>query len=181
VPRILDARDLGSEGAAVLSKKSYGELLKDPRWQRRRLEILNRANFACESCDAADRTLHVHHRIYRKGAMPWEYEDYELIALCESCHAVEHELRARLNEAIAIIPVEYLEYVVGFAEGFAAKHDCAEVVPILSAEHAAGISAAFSAQNPHDVLALIGEGTKEVNLERLWELQRKRQAPDGTN
>lgn len=30
--------------------KTYYELLKDPRWQRKRLEVMQRANFECEDC-----------------------------------------------------------------------------------------------------------------------------------
>jgi hypothetical protein len=69
---------------------SYADELKHPRWQRRRLEILSRADFKCERCSADDRTLHVHHKKYRRGAKPWEYADDQLIALCEQCHEDEH-------------------------------------------------------------------------------------------
>lgn len=69
---------------------SYSDQLRDPRWQRKRLEILNRSDFSCEECGAKDRTLNVHHKQYRKGAKPWEYSDYELASLCEQCHQLRH-------------------------------------------------------------------------------------------
>lgn len=99
-----------------MAKPSYSELLKDPRWQRRRLEILNRASFACEACGCDTRTLHVHHRVYRKGALPWEYADRELIALCEECHEKEHQVRTRLAAALAELDVDGLEEVLGYAK-----------------------------------------------------------------
>lgn len=68
----------------------YSQLLRDPRWQRRRLEIMARANFACEECGDTRTTLNVHHKVYRAGAMPWEYVDAELACLCENCHEEEH-------------------------------------------------------------------------------------------
>lgn len=68
---------------------AYSELLLDPRWQRRRLECLSAANWACLKCRATDRTLHVHHVEYRRGAMPWEYPDELLQVLCVDCHAAE--------------------------------------------------------------------------------------------
>ncbi len=71
---------------------SYSEKLRDPRWQRRRLEIMQLAHFRCEECDAADQTLTVHHRVYRVGAEPWCYPDWELVCLCEQCHRYEHDM-----------------------------------------------------------------------------------------
>lgn len=68
------------------TKKPYWEKLKDPRWQRKRLEILERDGFACVACGANDRTLHVHHGVYRKGLEPWEADDDTLWTLCEACH-----------------------------------------------------------------------------------------------
>ncbi len=72
---------------------TYAEQLRHPRWQRRRLERLNKADFRCEKCSVDDRPLHVHHKAYRNGAAPWEYADDELLVLCEDCHRDEHDLR----------------------------------------------------------------------------------------
>jgi hypothetical protein len=65
---------------------TYSEKLKDPRWQRKRLEILERDGFKCKHCQSEDKTLHVHHKLYRKGKMPWDYEDEVFITLCHECH-----------------------------------------------------------------------------------------------
>lgn len=62
------------------TKTPYWQLLKDPRWQRKRLEVLNRANFACRECGGTDLTLHVHHRYYISGRKPWEYPDWCFMA-----------------------------------------------------------------------------------------------------
>jgi hypothetical protein len=72
--------------------KTYAEKLKDPRWQRKRLEILERDKFTCRFCRSTEKTLHVHHRIYLKGRQPWDYEDHVFATLCEDCHE-ESELR----------------------------------------------------------------------------------------
>jgi hypothetical protein len=104
---------------------TYSERLKDPRWQRRRLEILQRSDFSCERCEATDKTLHVHHKLYRKGAMPWEYADHELHALCEDCHEEEHHIRERLASALAAIDLADIEEVLGYA---LACHALAEVM-----------------------------------------------------
>ena len=69
--------------------KSYSEKLKDPRWQKKRLKILERDNWTCQICDSTDKTLHVHHKIYIAGYDPWEYDDDTLITYCEDCHEKE--------------------------------------------------------------------------------------------
>lgn len=69
---------------------TYSEKLKDPRWQRKRLEVMQDADFSCERCGSTTRTLNVHHKKYRKGRNPWEYQRFELECLCEDCHKGEH-------------------------------------------------------------------------------------------
>ena len=74
--------------------KTYSEKLKDPRWQRKRLEILERDDFECRSCGSKENTLHVHHAFYEKGKSPWEYESRHLTTQCEPCHKM---IEARLK------------------------------------------------------------------------------------
>lgn len=68
--------------------KTYWEKLKDPRWQKKRLEIMQRDEFKCSRCNRGDVTLNVHHRIYRKKCEPWEYGDDDLTTLCQPCHSI---------------------------------------------------------------------------------------------
>jgi hypothetical protein len=70
--------------------KTYSDLLKDPRWQRKRLEIFERDNWTCLKCNDSSNTLHVHHTSYIKGRAPWEYEGEYFETLCVSCHDKEH-------------------------------------------------------------------------------------------
>lgn len=69
---------------------TYSEKLKDPRWQKKRLEILQRDEFTCQHCLKSDKTLHVHHTYYN-GKDPWETHDSRLVTLCEDCHEKEDE------------------------------------------------------------------------------------------
>lgn len=69
---------------------TYSELLKDPRWQRKRLTIFNRDNWQCVRCGNDKLQLHVHHTYYANGKKPWEYPDEDLETLCCVCHASEH-------------------------------------------------------------------------------------------
>jgi 5-methylcytosine-specific restriction endonuclease McrA len=66
--------------------KSYQDKLLDPRWQRKRLQILARDNFTCQQCFDARSTLHVHHTIYKPDTDPWDYPDEDYTTLCENCH-----------------------------------------------------------------------------------------------
>ncbi len=69
-----------------MAKKSYSDDLLDPRWQKRRLEILQRDDFTCHGCYDTESTLHVHHLYYVKGRRPWEYPDFALVTVCSDCH-----------------------------------------------------------------------------------------------
>ncbi len=73
-----------------MSAKSYVEKLKDPRWQRKRLEVLKTTDFHCELCGDHESTLHVHHKLYLKGKEPWEYHRNQLVVLCDRCHENVH-------------------------------------------------------------------------------------------
>lgn len=71
--------------------KAYLEKLKDPRWQKKRLEILQRDEWTCKICFDGESTLHVHHRYYTYGADPWDYPNEALVTLCHACHEGEGE------------------------------------------------------------------------------------------
>ncbi|RKX33291.1 MAG: hypothetical protein DRP64_21040 [Verrucomicrobia bacterium] len=72
---------------SAYNKLRYSRRLADPRWQRKRLEIMSRDGFACLCCGSEDRTLHVHHKRYaRNGGKPWSVPSEWLETLCEECH-----------------------------------------------------------------------------------------------
>lgn len=71
---------------------TYAEKLLDPRWQKRRLEILSRDNFTCQWCGDSKSTLHVHHTHYMKQEEPWETDEVLLVCICADCHDLYHRL-----------------------------------------------------------------------------------------
>lgn len=77
---------------------TYADKLKDPRWQKRRLEILQRDEWCCTFCKDKESTLHVHHQMYEKGKEPWEADDWVLITLCEDCHCLLHLAKTKLEK-----------------------------------------------------------------------------------
>ena len=94
---------------------------KHPMWQKRRLEMLESADFACGMCGDADSQLHVHHRQYFKGRMIWEYADNELEVLCDVCHHEAHELIDAFKSLIATLPVDGLDDVAALVAGYRSR------------------------------------------------------------
>lgn len=74
---------------------TYGSLLFDERWKKKRAEILLRDNHVCRVCGESSK-LQVHHRQYhfirsiKQFKPPWDYNLELLITLCESCHSRGH-------------------------------------------------------------------------------------------
>lgn len=84
----------------------YYTLLKDPRWQKKRLKIMERDKFTCLTCGEEATTLNVHHGYYIKDKQPWEYPDNSLHTLCESCHLYERDVldyKIRLSNTLSEI------------------------------------------------------------------------------
>lgn len=54
---------------------------------------MNRDAFSCRNCRSKENTLHVHHGLYRKNTEPWDYDNSELVTLCEDCHKVVESRR----------------------------------------------------------------------------------------
>jgi 5-methylcytosine-specific restriction endonuclease McrA len=77
------------------------EQLKHPKWQKKRLEILNRDDFQCQECGDTKHTLNVHHLIYFKDHMLWEYDNSLLITYCDCCHNKWHKVNKNIKNFIA--------------------------------------------------------------------------------
>ena len=69
---------------------TYSDKLKDPRWQKRRLEVMQRDGWQCVRCGSGLNDgipFNVHHLRYHKE--PWNARDEDLETLCEQCHERE--------------------------------------------------------------------------------------------
>lgn len=103
---------------------AYFEKLNDPRWQKKRLKIMERDDFTCQKCGDTKTKLAVHHEYYITGRDPWMYPDSALTTLCDPCHDLERKFKDQYSpnsprdwEAIleAIVPcVEYLDFCMEF-------------------------------------------------------------------
>lgn len=68
---------------------TYAEKLQDPRWQKKRLKILERDEWKCRLCFDTNATLHIHHKKYHKE--PWDVDNDFLITYCKHCHVFVEE------------------------------------------------------------------------------------------
>jgi hypothetical protein len=71
---------------------------KDPRWQKKRLEIMQRDHFMCQNCNETTKELNVHHKFYEYNRKVWEYSDSELITLCKDCHEIWGAYTSAVNQ-----------------------------------------------------------------------------------
>ena len=123
---------------------SYAELLKDPRWQKKRLEVLNEAGWQCRYCSSGERTLNVHHKRYRAGAKPWEYESDELEVLCEMCHAALTEASRVLKSIVETADAGIIYRLSAYAQALLAKQDPAtKPIRVYSTDQVRGAADAF--------------------------------------
>lgn len=79
----------------------YRSKYDDPRWQKMRLEIMQRDSFRCRDCGNSHNKLNVHHCRYVRN--PWEVEPIFLLTLCESSHEKRQELENAAKLAMALI------------------------------------------------------------------------------
>ena len=93
-----------------MTKIPYWQKLQDPRWQKRRLDIMSRDGFKCKECGSGDKKLAVHHSYYKKGVEPWEYPDDALHTVCDDCHEERASSERHLLETLCWAdPVEICE------------------------------------------------------------------------
>ena len=94
---------------------TYAEKLRDPRWQKKRLQILDRDKWTCQACRATESTLQVHHLYYAR-LDPWDYPDEVYQTLCERCHKQRQKIIDKAVEEIRVqigrIPTNYLSDIL---------------------------------------------------------------------
>lgn len=128
--------------------QSYLELLRDPRWQKVRLETMQRAGFACERCGDKETTLNVHHKNYKRDRAPWEYEMNNYVCLCRDCHEIVHEQKETINNLLPYIQINVADFLSGVAAHQSNRKIIGGLHPRLFANnidfHLGGIALMFS-------------------------------------
>lgn len=87
--------------------KTYAEKLRDPRWQKKRIEVFERDGFKCRDCGDEKTELHIHHCFYERGD-PWKTDAQFLLTLCKDCHferqSLEDDCRRAIGKILAGLP-----------------------------------------------------------------------------
>lgn len=154
---------------------TYAEQLRDPRWQKRRLEVLERDEWSCRRCGDDESELHVHHLRYITGKKPWEYDDEDLRTLCKKCHADATKLTRASREVLYTMLAEDAELgydLINASESLLFfSSDAATAVIDISSQFSRG---AMNGAKEQDLLRPI--------VEALFEITRiAQEAERGTN
>lgn len=85
---------------------TYSEQLKDPRWQQLRLRMFDVAGWKCQCEGCSDpndrRQLHLHHKVYFRNTLIWDYPEWALQVLCFKCHAKVQTMMESGHTVIAL-------------------------------------------------------------------------------
>lgn len=74
-------------------KKELDAFYHDPKWKKLRSSVLREAGYMCQRClleGKRSQAEHVHHIFPREKYIEYEYERWNLIALCFRCHNKMH-------------------------------------------------------------------------------------------
>lgn len=152
------------------STSTYYELLKDPRWQKKRLEVMNAAEFTCEVCGSTDRMLSIHHSYYEKGLKPWEYPSQSLHCLCDECHKNVQDFNALLQRQIGELDLTEHEIAYGYLLGLQMSSCPHVVAEVFSFEVAQGIADAWQIR-PEQILDVLQD--RKIDGWKLDELRKR--------
>lgn len=82
--------NLNNEVCERLKNMPYKDFLNTVYWKALRRYVLHKSDYSCNLCSTKQR-LHVHHRHYRnRGREIYTWKD-DLIVLCSTCHAKQHD------------------------------------------------------------------------------------------
>jgi len=77
---------------------TYSDKLKSPKWQKKRLQILERDNWQCQYCKDTESQLQVHHLKYLGD--PWDAKNEDLITTCIDCHELISKVEFKFTSII---------------------------------------------------------------------------------
>jgi 5-methylcytosine-specific restriction endonuclease McrA len=110
---------------------NYFAKLKDPRWQKLRLKVLDRDDWACLCCGGKTETLHVHHGYYEGKYDPWDYDEETLHTVCESCHDHANDLRRDVQREVAQLSLQAQESLLWLLSALNSIHSD-DAITVLS-------------------------------------------------
>lgn len=137
---------------------------KDPRWQMRRLEVMQRFGFSCAVCLRSDKELHVHHKHYVTGRKPWEYADDELLCVCKDCHEQYTELSREIRASLGALDYGEQMQVLGYIQAMSAVYELPshDRITIKNGQYAKGV-ADFLATTPEAVQKIAAKDNNRLS------------------
>lgn len=108
---------------------------KDPRWQRKRLEVLSFYEFKCMECGSTESQLHVHHPYYIKGKMIWDYEGHDLQCLCGRCHKESHAIDSLIKDVMSVLTLKHKRFIASFVSAFSRIYRPADMLSRTKDKH----------------------------------------------
>ena len=88
---------------------TYSEKLKSPKWQKKRLEVLQRDNFSCVLCGDNKTELHINHKKY--NGEPWNSDNKDLETLCKDCHLLHHTAKEEIFKVHKVVNEGFIEMI----------------------------------------------------------------------
>lgn len=76
--------------SSSISEEQYDQDSTELQWIFKSDNIRIRDNYTCRLCGAKNVPLEVHHIRYLSGREIWDYEDGDLVSLCNDCHEGIH-------------------------------------------------------------------------------------------
>lgn len=148
---------------------SYAEKLKHPMWQRKRLEIMERAGFKCADCGGKEKTLHIHHKLYEKNREPWEYDNETMECLCEDCHLITTNIKKDLNKYTGKLLTEDLPQLLGYVKGLESRYYPGIRLIVNSYEEAVGVSDFWHPATPESIIDAL-DADRSISAQDLSDL-----------
>jgi len=123
----------------MATKDTFLEAYRDPKWQKKRLEVLELAGWECSDCGSNEDTLHVHHTYYEKDKKPWKYPIESLHCLCEDCHKKAQDINTLLKRQLGKIGLQDPIQLLYYAMALEAQEYPMVIIDVFDYEFALGV------------------------------------------
>jgi hypothetical protein len=148
---------------------------KDPRWQKKRLEIMERDEFSCLDCGDSEKTLNVHHKWYEKDTAPWDYPDECYETLCEDCHKEHENTKSQIKEYIKKLYHSEQDQLLGYLKALDPNLEMSGFIKVDNYENIIGVCDYFEIKK-EDVnkFVNIGSNAHKLSVMDLYEAKRRK-------
>ena len=157
----------------MATNNTFFELYKHPKWQEKRLKVMEMAGFECSDCGSNEDTLHVHHTYYEKNKKPWEYPIESLHCLCEDCHKQAQNINTHLKRQLGKIDLADHIELLGYAMALEAMSYPMTLIDVFDHQAAVGVGNCWGL-TAEEVIGALVEGQIDG-----WTLDELRSAKRG--